>query len=90
MKSRDGHGEEKEVIKEFRHEKTALNRFHFIPSITSITFSLITSNKGEGMKSHDGHGEQSEVIRVSRCRTKNALKTFNDRFVFLKCSLVSF
>ena len=28
--------------------------------------------------------------KLSRCRTKNALKTFNDFFVFLKCSLVSF
>ena len=37
--------------------------FIFIPSITSIAFSLITKNEGEGIKSHGGHSEESKVIR---------------------------
>ena len=31
MKSHDGHSEESEVIKEFRHEKNTSTRFHFYP-----------------------------------------------------------
>ena len=51
--------------------------FIFIPSITSIAFSLITKNEGEGIKSHGGHSEESKVIREFGHEKKNTLNRFH-------------